>query len=426
MPTLGRESIAKDPGRVPAVVAVALFVAVLTLVVAAPALQVRASATAAASGVPSFQHVYWIWMENHEYGSVAGSSSAPYENALAARFGLASNYYAIGHNSEMNYVNATAGQAGGVTDGNMHVPFASLFDQLEAAGISWHQYSQGYPGSSASCFTRISGPTGVVDGPGLAGQYVARHSPGIVYKAITGNAVRCAAHNSNLAGFDPAAARFEFITPNLCNDAHSCPLATGDAFLKAFVPRIVNSTAFANSLLVITYDEGTTSAGQLGDKGGHLYTIVASPWTHGVVNATYFDHWSLLRTVEDAWGLPCLAGACHRSNLDEFFPTGAGGGGSTPSPTITAHPTRRPTSAPPPSPSASARSATAPPRVGAASASPTAGLQTALPTAGRSPSPDSQTAPAGGTNQLQAVLAAAALIVLALAIWLLSRLVRRR
>jgi len=96
------------------------------------------------------------------------------------------------------------------------------------------------------------------------------------------------------------------IIPNLINDMHSSSTAAGDAFLKVFVPEIISSPAFADSVLFITWDEGITD--QKG--GGHIATIVVSP---GMTPASRYtglaDHYSLLRTIEDAWGMPYLGKA---------------------------------------------------------------------------------------------------------------------
>jgi hypothetical protein len=110
--------------------------------------------------------------------------------------------------------------------------------------------------------------------------------------------------------------RFELIVPNMTNDMHDGTIAEGDAFLRGFVPRITGSTAFAQSLLLITWDEGTTSLG----GGGHVATLVISPRVRaGFRSAISHTHYSLLRTVEDAWGLGCLNHTCTANDLREFF-----------------------------------------------------------------------------------------------------------
>ena len=261
----------------------------------------------------AIQHIIWVWLENTEYGSVT-TSSMPYLTSLALTYGLASNYFAIGHNSEMNYLSAVAGQHGTYTDGSVHIPFRSVWDQL-AGG--WRAYQQDIP---SSCYTG-STFTGKVDGPGMAGIYVERHNPATVFTAVAAGG--CNGHVFPLVNFNPTAASFIFVTPNLCNDAHNgcngVRLLNADHFLRAFVPEITASPDFAHTLLFITFDEGTTKAGLNGDKGGHIYTAVVAPWLSHVTSTLYFDHYSLLRTVEDTFGLPCLANACQRTAMTPFL-----------------------------------------------------------------------------------------------------------
>jgi phosphatidylinositol-3-phosphatase len=261
-----------------------------------------ATARPPAAKIPDFRHVYVIVMENHEYSSIVGSRSDPYLQGLIARYGLATSFYAESHPSEPNYIAMTSGGLQGVTtDGGYNLSVPNIFDQVEASGRTWHVYAQGYPGG---CFTG-SLSAGGVDGPGSAGEYVRKHNPAISYRSISGVAAKCG-RITNLAGFDPAAASFEYIVPNLINDMHSSSIAAGDAFLAAFVPKILNSAAFAGSALFITWDEGSSSI----DGGGHIATIVASPGMAAGFRATaHYNHYSMLRTIEAAWGLPLLGGA---------------------------------------------------------------------------------------------------------------------
>ena len=89
-----------------------------------------------------------IVMENHEYAEVIGSSSAPYENALARRYALATQMYAITHPSLPNYLALTGGSTFGIDDDctDCAVSATSIVDQLERAGISWTAYMEGLPG----------------------------------------------------------------------------------------------------------------------------------------------------------------------------------------------------------------------------------------------------------------------------------------
>ena len=95
---------------------------------------------------------------------------------------------------------------------------------------------------------------------------------------------------------------YVFITPDMCSDTHDCPVRTGDDWLSRQVPRILRSPAFTtkNSLLVVTYDEGSKS-------NNHIVTVFAGPAARkGYTSDTRYTHYSLLRTVEDAWGLDPL------------------------------------------------------------------------------------------------------------------------
>ncbi len=261
-------------------------------------------------GVPSFSHVYVIVMENHEYSSIVGSSSAPYLNGLIAQYGLATNYDAVSHPSEPNYLALFSGSTQGVTDdGTYNLAGTNLADQVAAHQRTWRVFAQNVP---LGCYTGASAS----GGPDGSGSYARKHEPAISFTDISGNAARCA-NIVNFSQFDPAAANYELIVPNLCNDMHDCSVATGDSFLKGFVPSILASPAFrTGGVLFITWDEGTTNLG----GGGHVATLVIGPGVRaGFKSAVAHDHYSLVRTIEDAWGLGCLNQACSANDLREFF-----------------------------------------------------------------------------------------------------------
>jgi acid phosphatase len=277
-----------------------------------PVLSPGSSVQATALRVPAFSHIYVIVMENHEYGSIVGSAKAPYINALIRRYGLATNYTAVAHPSEPNYLALWAGSTFGIHDDAIHnLAARNLADQLAAHRKTWHVYAQDLP---RVCST-VSEASGGVDLVGAAGLYVRKHEPAISFTNIARSRTRCA-QITRLATFRPAAANFELIVPNETNDMHDGSIAQGDAFLRAFVPRITRSPAFANSLLVITWDEGSTSIG----GGGRVATILISPRAFaGHRSAIAHSHYSLLRTIENAWGLGCLNQTCRANDLREFF-----------------------------------------------------------------------------------------------------------
>ncbi len=281
-------------------------------VAASPVASASAVAMGAA-GVPRFDHIYLLMLENHAAASIVGNRQAPYINSLIKAYGLATNYTAVGHPSVPNYLALFAGSTFGITDdANRNLSGKNLADQLEDHGMTWHVYEQDVP---APC-SRVTSASGGKDLVGEPGTYVRKHNPAINFTDISGDPSRCA-QITRLADFDPAAANYELIVPNLINDMHDGTVAQGDAFLKAFVPKIVDSPAFANGLLFITWDEGS---GSLGGGGKVATLVIANDVAAGFRSSKTHDHFSLLRTIQDSWSLPCLAHTCEANNLREFFP----------------------------------------------------------------------------------------------------------
>lgn len=251
-------------------------------------------------------------MENKAYSQIIGNvSEAPYINYLANQYALSSNYFAMRHPSLPNYLAMWSGSTQGVTDDHTYnfTSGTTLADQIEAAGLSWHVAAQNV---KLPCFTG-STATGGTDG--TSGGYARRHEPAISWTSVSGDPSRCA-RITDFSHFDPNLGDFWFIKPNACNDMHDCSIGTGDSFLETFIPRITESPAFANSVLFLTWDEGE---GPLGG-GGQTPMIAISPLASmGSISSLAHTHYSLLRTVEDAWALPCLANSCSANDLNELF-----------------------------------------------------------------------------------------------------------
>jgi GNAT superfamily N-acetyltransferase len=253
-----------------------------------------------AAGPPA--HIAVILMENHEYGDIIGSSSAPYINSLAKSYGLATGMYAISHPSLPNYLALTGGSTFGITSDctDCTVGSTSIVNQLDRAHISWRAYMQDLP---RPCFT---GPS--------AGGYAKKHDPFAYYTRIVANARRCASivALTRLSADERRGSlpRFLWISPNLCNDMHDCSVSTGDRFLSGLVPSLLRSLG-PRGLLFLTWDEGSSDAGccRLA-SGGHVATIVAGPGARaGARLGVPTDHYSVLQTIEDQFGLGRLRGA---------------------------------------------------------------------------------------------------------------------
>jgi phosphatidylinositol-3-phosphatase len=267
---------------------------------AAPALPPPSALPRSASS-----HVVVIVMENEEAHDVLGSSDAPYLNSLARRYAVATDSYAIRHPSLPNYLALTSGSTQAITSDctDCHVAGRNLVDQLEAAHLSWKGYMEDIP---RPC-SQVAG----------AGNYAKKHDPFMYYDDIVRSPSRC----RGVVGFGALASdlrrgtlpAFSFISPNLCHDMHDCGVATGDRFLSGLVPQLLHELG-PHGFLVVTWDEGSSDAGCCVDAhGGRIATIVAGPGVRrGARSTSAVDHYGVLRTVENALGLPPLGGAAAR------------------------------------------------------------------------------------------------------------------
>jgi hypothetical protein len=276
----------------------------------------QAPATGEATApLPVFSHVFIIVMENKEASQVVGNSSAPYLNSLAAQYARAANYYGVTHPSLPNYLALTGGSTFGIDSDctDCFVDADNIASQLEAAGRSWKAYMESMP---SACFL------------GSAAPYAQKHNPFIYYDDVRTDPARC----NKIVPFDQLAADLQadqvpdyvWISPNLCNDMHDCSVGTGDQWLQAWVPRILASPAWKDKgVLFITFDEGDSDRGCCaGVAGGQVDTLVISPLAQpGFTSDVAYSHYSLLHTIEAAWGLPLLGQtSCDCSGpMSDFF-----------------------------------------------------------------------------------------------------------
>ncbi len=232
-----------------------------------------------------YTHVAWIVLENVGVG-VVGSPQAPVFNGLAARCGLAVDDHGVAHPSLPNYLAITAGTTAGVRDDgepSAHpIGGPSLFSQLHGR---WRALEESMP---QPC-DRVT-----------SGLYAARHNPAVYYTAL---GPTCARDDVTLTWPLQLGAPFTFITPNVCDDMHSCPIATGDAWLARAVSSVVASPQYRAGTLVlfITFDEND------GDATNQVPTLVIAPSVpRGLRVTTPYSHYSLLATTEALLGLARL------------------------------------------------------------------------------------------------------------------------
>jgi len=307
-----------------------LLAAAVVLAAIGTATGVTAASPAVAASGPcgtattphAYQHVIWIWMENHSFGDIIGNTSqAPYLNSLAARCGLATDYHNTTHPSLPNYLAATSGIAQGslpatvYLDCNVSVICDMTAGSIFGQGESWKAYQESMP---SNCDKSNSG------------EYAVRHNPPAYYTSLSGCASKDVPYSqlaTDLAG--SALPAFSFITPNLIDDMHDGTIAQGDAWLASHLPAILNSKQYqaGTTAVFITWDEGSggypiedcDNTGTT-DASCRVPTIVISPTTPaGATSGTFFDHYSLLGTTEQLLGLPRLASAASASTMTAAF-----------------------------------------------------------------------------------------------------------
>ncbi|HET8598825.1 MAG TPA: alkaline phosphatase family protein [Segeticoccus sp.] len=307
-------------------------------------------------------HVYVIMLENHSQSSVIGDPNAPFMTHLAKKYAMANRYYGVTHPSMPNYIASIAGDNFGIQDDNdqnvVNLDRPNLVDQLEKKHVSWGAYMDTLPADKLARF----GPT-LSDGTVIQ-LYAKKHNPFVLFDDIK-NSPRRMSHVRDYSALKQDlnsrhAPQFVWISPNQCHDMHGgvttavpghpetpCPYGStkddpndaalkqkADAFVKNAVNTIMSSRSWTrNSAIVIVTDEndytgneetgGWESAAGCCDSpyvqaadprispdwpggtygGGLIPAIIVRDGLHHVVDHTAYNHYSLLTTIEDNWGL---------------------------------------------------------------------------------------------------------------------------
>jgi hypothetical protein len=325
-------------------------------------------AVAAASVAPPVRHVFVVNIENKGFGTTWGQrSAAPYlAKKLRAKGMLLTQYYGTAHRSLGNYLAQISGQ--GPTwaiqhDCSVYARFhflhpgdrfvndgqalgdgcvypkrvGTLPEQLVAAGYRWRGYMQDM---ARPCQHGRLGHDDPWTTARKHEQYATRHNPFMYFRSITSRPSYCRHHVKPLAALTadltkPSRTRsLSYITPDLCHDAHDAHCVHGrpgglraaNGWFKRWVPKILHSPAFrADGLLVITADESEgpkedsraccgegpgPNAGRPGldgPGGGRIGALVISPFVRpGTSSSTPYNHYSLLGSIEDVFGLTRL------------------------------------------------------------------------------------------------------------------------
>ncbi len=242
------------------------------------------------AGAPSghyFDRAIIVVFENTNY---ADAMKQPFFKHLADIGANFSNFTALTHPSQGNYIALTSGSVNGVTgDGNYDLNVTNVADLLEAKGLTWKVYAEAFPGH---CYSG-----------GSSGKYARKHNPFISYVDIQKNAARCAniVEASQFAkdSANGTLPNYAFYVPNTDNDGHNTGVAFADKWYgQKFSPYLNNPQFMSNTVLLTTFDESGHSS-----PNNQIYTsIVGSMVKPGLIS----DHLtieSLLNLIEDNWDL---------------------------------------------------------------------------------------------------------------------------
>lgn len=286
------------------------------------ALMLGPGAAAQGLALPKFSHVFLFVFENSSAETILGNKHLPTFNKLADEGALALNDHGVTHPSLPNYLTLIAGSYFGTHSDSPSQKFygPTLPDALEGAGLTWKGYFQSIP---------AAGFTGNYGGPFWV--YVKRHNPFMLFPAIADHKARAA--NSVGLGQLPGdlasgkAPNFALIVPDVCHDLHGnvncfnkeALFKRADAFLAQWVGAIRSSPAWDDqAAIIITFDESEGSDTRSG--GGRISTIVLTKnGPQGFKTETNYNHYSLLRTLTDAWGLAPIGEGAKAQPMTELF-----------------------------------------------------------------------------------------------------------
>jgi phosphatidylinositol-3-phosphatase len=235
--------------------------------------------------VPTPAHVVVVIEENHGYSGIIGSSQAPYINTLATQGALFTSSHALTHPSQPNYLGLFSGSTQGITDDSCPHTFAarSLESELIAAGKTFVGYSEGLPAVGSTACT--------------SGRYVRKHAPWTDFS----NDHR--SDNQPFTNFPTSFAKLPtvaWVIPNLDDDMHDGTIQQADSWLQTNLMAYATWAKNNNSLLIVQWDEdqGTTT--------NHIATIFVGPMVKPGKYSETINHYNILRTIEDMYGLAHL------------------------------------------------------------------------------------------------------------------------
>lgn len=248
----------------------------------------------------AFDRFVVIWLENTDYDKAADDSNMA---KLAEQGIILTNYWALTHPSEPNYLASVGGDYFSLDDDrfiSMPENVSSIVDLLDNDGISWATYQEHMPYSGFQGFNYSNQET-------FANDYVRKHHPLVLYDSITKNSSRLS-NLKNFTEFDndlknEKLPQFMIITPNMTNDGHDTTIKYAANWCKEFITPLLSNEYFMNNTLVLlTFDENDSYS--IKNK---VYSIllggVIPDELKGTTDNTYYDHYSQISSIEANWDL---------------------------------------------------------------------------------------------------------------------------
>jgi FOG: PKD repeat len=266
-------------------------------------------AAAQAGAVPRPDHVVVVVEENHSESDIIGDTTdAPYiNNTLVPEGALMTNSFAVTHPSQPNYLALFSGSTQGVTDDTCPVgPFATdnLAHQLQSNGQTFTAYSEGLPSVDSTACT--------------SGEYARKHAPWTDFSNVA------AGSSQPFSSFPTDYTQLpavSFVVPNLMDDMHDGTIAQGDSWLQSNLDGYVQWARTHNSLLVVTWDEDDNT------ESNQIPTIIVGQHALAGQYSEQINHYNVLRTIEEAYGLPSVGSATQAAPITDIW--GAGNQGPT-------------------------------------------------------------------------------------------------
>jgi hypothetical protein len=284
-------------------------------------------------------HIVVVVEEDRAANAIGDTTNMPYFNQLASTGLVYSNSHGLNTPSqegEMNYLALYSGSTQGVTDDSYHGPFtgANLAQSLNNAGKSFIGYAEAMPHDGDTTDQLAGDPSD----PAYDDLYTRSYNPMAQFSNV-GTGKTNTNVNKTFASFPTTAAGYaalptvSFVIPDTRDNTHGSndtnPYATdpsaynllrqnADTWLKNNLNGYLQWAKQNNSLLIVTEDEGDRAHGFTSLATNNVTTIINGDPRLVVpgTDSTNVTPYTILRTIEDMYGLSHLGSSATASDLD--------------------------------------------------------------------------------------------------------------